>query len=405
MMIFVLLLGGVLGWVVHLAHVQRDAVSAIRSAGGHATYDWQIKRLPNGVVRLDPTGRPWAPSWLLSYLGPDYFGHVQDVTLETRNTDAVMNQVEKLDKLRVIRISSAGIPITSVARAGLESLPNVGLSRFKGLFEMVTAGLNPPQFNGANFKYLRNMTRLETLQLPGNIDVTDADLEAHLSRLTALLRLELHDPSITDAGLVALKDMTRLNFLALPGSQISGAGLTNLRAMKGLKFLNLSVTHVDDLAPIRHLTLLANLHLSYTPIDDKGLAPIVDLIGLDVLRLDGTSVTGASYAYLKHLSKLDDLSLQNTKVGDEGSAALAELKALIRLDLDDTRITDVTLAHLAGLPKLRNLSLARTDITDRGLDMLIQCKALRRVNVRGTKISRDGLKSFQTALPRVIVVR
>ena len=224
LMMIVLILGGMLAWVVHLAHAQRDAVAAIRSAGGQATYDWQLKRLPNGVARLDPKARPWAPSWLLEHLGPDYFGHVEDVTLETRNADAVMKQVEKLDKLRVIRVSTGGIDVAPLARAGLESLPNVGLTRFKGLFELVTTGLNPPEFNGKNFKYLRNMTRLETLQLPGNIAVTDADL-AYLSKLTALLRLELHDPRITDAGLVSLKDMTRLNHLALQGSQVSGAGL------------------------------------------------------------------------------------------------------------------------------------------------------------------------------------
>jgi internalin A len=403
LMLFVLFIGGTLGWIVHLAHVQRNAVAAIRSAGGQAIYDWQLKRLPNGMAQLDPKGRPWAPSWLLDYLGPDYFGHVEDVTLETSNTDAVMKQVGQLDKLRVIRIST-GIPVMSVAKAGLESMPTVGLSRFKGLFGLFTTGLNPPEFNGANFKYLRNLTRLENLQLPGNSTVTDADL-THLNKLTSLLGLELHDPSITDAGLVSLRNMTRLNSLALAGAQLSGSGLANLRAMKGLKFLNLSRSHVDDLAPIGHLTLLTNLHLSHTPIDDRGLAPIVGLTGLEMLRLNGTKITGASYAYLKHLPKLDDLCLQQTTVGDEGSAALAELKALIRLELDDTRITDVTLVHLAGLPKLKDLSLARTGITDRGLTRLIECKSLRRVNVRGTKITRDGLKEFQTARPRVIVVR
>jgi internalin A len=403
LMLFVLFIGGTLGWIVHLAHVQRDAVAAIRSAGGQAIYDWQLKRLPNGFAQLDPKGRPSAPSWLLDCLGPDYFGHVEDVTLETRNADDVMKQVGQLDKLRVIRIAT-GIPLTSVARAGLESLPNAGLSRFKGLFGLFTTGLNPPEFNGANFKYLRNMTQLESLQLPGNSAVTDADL-TYLSKLTSLLRLDLQNPSITDAGLVSLKNMTRLNFLALAGAQVSGAGLTNLRAMKGLKFLNLSVTHVDDLAPIGHLTLLTNLHLSHTPIDDRGLAPIVGLTGLEMLRLNGTKITGDSYVYLKHLPKLDDLCLQQTTVGDEGSAALAELKALIRLELDDTRITDVTLVHLAGLPKLKDLSLARTGVTDRGLATLIECKSLRRLNVRGTKVTRDGLTAFQNDRPTVILLR
>src|SRR5437660_1281241 len=45
MMIIVLGIGGVLGWVVHRAHVQRDAVAAIttlrRNTRGSVYYDWQ----------------------------------------------------------------------------------------------------------------------------------------------------------------------------------------------------------------------------------------------------------------------------------------------------------------------------------------------------------------------------
>jgi Leucine Rich Repeat (LRR) protein len=402
LMIFVLMLGGVLGWVVHLAHVQRDAVAAIRSGGGNVTYDWQLKRLPNGNARFDPKGRPKAPKWLLEYLGPDYFGHVEEIALGPRNTDVVMKQIGQLDKLRRIRFFT-GIDLAPVASAGLQSLPNVGLSRFEGLFRLMTTDLSP-QFNGANFKYLKNMTRLEYFNVPVDSAVTDADLP-YLSKLTALSQLELHDSRITDVGLVSLKDMTRLKHLRLAGTQVTGAGLRSLRAMPGLKFLDLGRTRVDDLSPIGHLTLLTDLHLSQTPIDDNGLAPIAGLIGLDELRLDSTNVTSVSYGYLKHLSKLKGLSLHNTQVGDEGSAALADLTALSRLQLDDTRITDVTLAHLAGMSKLKALSLARTQITDRGLATLTECKALRRLNVRGTRISRDGVRAFQMARPYVVVVR
>ena len=402
LMIFVLMLGGVLGWVVHLAHVQRDAVSAIRSGGGNVTYDWQLKRLPNGNARFHPKGRPKAPKWLLDYLGPDYFGHVEAIALGPRNTDAVIKQVGQLDKLRRIHLFT-GIDLTPVASAGLQSLPNVGLSRFQGLFRLITTDLTP-QFNGANFKYLKDLTRLEYFNVPLDSSVTDADL-TYLSRLTALTQLDLHDPRITDVGLVSLKDMTRLTHLRLAGTQVTGAGLRSLRAMTGLKLLDLGRTRVDDLSPIGHLTLLLNLHLSRTPIDDKGLAPIAGLIGLDELRLDSTNVTSVSYGYLKHLSKLKGLSLAETQVGDEGSAALAELTALSRLELDDTRITDVTLAHLAGMTRLRTLSLARTQITDRGLATLTECKPLRRLNVRGTKVSRDGVRAFQHARPDVGVVR
>jgi hypothetical protein len=400
-MMLVLVLGGMLGWVVHLAHVQRDAVAAIRSGGGQVTYNWQLKTLPSGIVQFDIKGRPKAPSWLLDYLGDDYFGHVEQVELGPRNTDAVIKQVGQLDQLRQLRFFT-GIDLTPIASAAIESLPNNGLARFQGLLGLFTTDLSPPLFDGANFKYLKNLTRLEHLNLPDIISVTDADL-AYLSRLTALSSLKLRDPRITDAGLASLKDMTRLNRLGLFGTQVSAAGLRSLRAMTELKILDLGGTRVDDISPIGHLTLLRNLHLSRTPIDDKGLAPIVGLVGLDELKLDGTKITSASYSYLKHLSKLVGLSLDNTQVGDDGSAALAELTALIRVGLDETQITDITVARLAGMPKLQSLSLSGTNVTDHGLATLTECQALRRLNIRGTKISRDGLRAFQTVRPEVRV--
>ncbi len=335
LMILVLLLGGVLGWVVHLASVQRDAISAIRLGGGHVRYNWQLKRLPNGNVQFNPKGQPKAPKWLLDSLGHDYFGHVEYVEVGQRNTDAVMKQVGQLDQVRQIRFL-AGINLAPVAKAGLEALPNAGLSRFRGLFGLMTTDLSAPQINGANFKYLKNMTRLEFFKLPQNCSVTDADL-TYLSELTALSQFEVHDSRITDAGVASLKGMTGMKSLTLSGTQVSGAGLSNLGSMNELKFLDLSGTAVDDLAPIRHLNGLTNLHLSRTPLDDRGLASVVGLVGLDVLKLDGINITGASYSHLKHLSKLIDLSLRQTRVGDQGSAALAELGALVRLELDETQ--------------------------------------------------------------------
>ena len=91
---------------------------------------------------------------------------------------------------------------------------------------MITTDLKQ-QFSGANFKYLKNMTHLEYLNVPVDASVTDADL-TYLSRLTALVQLDLHDPRLTDAGLASLKDMTRLKHLRLAGTQITGAGLRSL---------------------------------------------------------------------------------------------------------------------------------------------------------------------------------
>ena len=138
LMIVVLLLAGGLGWIVRLAHVQRDAIAAIRSGGGDTTYSWQLKRLPDGSRRLDPNARPRAPKWLIDSLGPDFFGRVELVQLGPRNQHAVMKHLEQLDRLRTLTFFM-GIDLTPLASATLSSLPNTGLSRFKGLWNLATA--------------------------------------------------------------------------------------------------------------------------------------------------------------------------------------------------------------------------------------------------------------------------
>src|SRR5262245_44099219 len=77
LMIFVLVIGGGLGWVVHRARVQRNAVTAIERAGGRVYYDWQSS--PSG--RSNPKARHWIPQWFVDYLGRDYFGSVRQASL------------------------------------------------------------------------------------------------------------------------------------------------------------------------------------------------------------------------------------------------------------------------------------------------------------------------------------
>jgi len=68
LIVLVLLIGAGLGWLVRSAHVQRDAVAAIRRAGGSVSYDWEWN---NG--KSVPGGKPWAPKWLVDLVGIDYY--------------------------------------------------------------------------------------------------------------------------------------------------------------------------------------------------------------------------------------------------------------------------------------------------------------------------------------------
>ena len=96
LIILVLVIGGWLGWAVHNARIQREAVAAVERAGGEVMYDWQWQY--NAPAR----GRPWAPRWLVDRVGIDYFGHVTLVNLVHRGSEveSAIRHVSRLGRLQ-----------------------------------------------------------------------------------------------------------------------------------------------------------------------------------------------------------------------------------------------------------------------------------------------------------------
>jgi internalin A len=183
--VLVLVIGAGLGWIVRSAHVQRDAVAAIRNARGSVIYDWQRKK-----TTLSLREKPKAPKWLVSLIGVDYFGHVIHVWLSPIETDAVIVQVGRLTPLESLSLSGS-------------SVSDAGLAHLKGL------------------------TNLSVLELSGT-HVTDAGL-AHLKGLSTLSELQLDGTQVTDAGLKNLKGLTKLTHVVLDGDQITDAGVKELQ--------------------------------------------------------------------------------------------------------------------------------------------------------------------------------
>ena len=105
LMILVLLIGGGLGWLVHRAKVQRDAVAAIRRSGGTVSYHL----LDNYGGDIPLRDRPrHLPGWF-DGLGIDDRDDVRAVILGSRTTDADLEQVERLPKLVQLVIGGSGV--------------------------------------------------------------------------------------------------------------------------------------------------------------------------------------------------------------------------------------------------------------------------------------------------------
>ena len=132
LLVLVLAIGGGLGWTVHRANVQRNAVAAIERAGGHVYYDWQCD--PNGMplpvasasegagVSV-PNAPPHWPKALVKGLGVDYFGHVVTVDMESRGSDAILAHVEMLGRLE--HLSLSGSTLSDAGLAHLSQLSHL----------------------------------------------------------------------------------------------------------------------------------------------------------------------------------------------------------------------------------------------------------------------------------------
>jgi hypothetical protein len=192
LIVLVLVIGVGLGWIVRQAHVQRDAVAAIREAGDEAWYDWEWKN-GNPV----PNGRPSWPKWLVDRIGVDYFGRVTKVYAR-RVADAELAQIGHFSQLECLLL-------------GTSFVTDAGLAHLEGMSSLRALNLKHTRITDAGLAHLKKLTSLRALSL-GDTGVSDAGL-AHLAGLSHLTDLGLEETQVTDAG---VRELQR----ALPNARI-----------------------------------------------------------------------------------------------------------------------------------------------------------------------------------------
>jgi Leucine Rich repeats (2 copies) len=162
--------------------------------------------------------------------------------------------------------------------------------------------------------------------------------------------LNLSNTSLND--LSPLRTLTVLRSLDLASTAISD--LHDLQTLVALESLDLSHTQISDVSPLTTLTTLLSLDLSRTQVAD--LSPLQTLTALRNLNLSGTQV--ADLSALRALTALQSLHLFETQVAD--LSPLKTLVALRDLGLYGTRVTDLSPLHT--LIGLRRLDLSSTRI-------------------------------------------
>jgi hypothetical protein len=258
LIVVVLAIGGSLGWIVNRARVQREAVAAIRRAGGFVAYDWEWQNR-RGNRKAKPSG----PRWFVEQLGVDYLNRVVYVGFQEPMLDDVLAQMGRLGDLEMLYLQKSHV-------------------------------------NDASMVHLSGLTQLRILYLDGN-RITDAGL-ARIERLDRLEELSLGGTAITDEGLAHLRRLTRLKQLYLSATPITGSGFVHLEGLKQLDTLSLTATRLDDagMAHLESLISLRSLNLQNdTRVTSIGLRHLKGLTKLQELSIRNVKFSSGTLAELR----------------------------------------------------------------------------------------------------------
>jgi hypothetical protein len=185
-------------------------------------------------------------------------------------------------------------------------------------------------------------------------------------------------------------------------------GVAGLAAAQDKEKAKHSETEQKAMAQVRQLGGLAmdlaqndsHVEVSYPQssdgkFTDKYLEPLKDLKGSLVhLNLRGQPVTDDQLAHLKDLTGLTELHLERTQITDKGLVHLKGLVNLEYLNLYGTNVSDAGLANLEGMKKLKHLYLWQSKATKAGADKLK--KAIPQLDVN---LGIDLSKPPETAKP------
>ena len=304
-----LLCAGLMG---RCAREQSKAVSEIRSTGGSVRYDWQ------SFSQLGHQEHPWAPPWLIGFLGIDFIGTVRGV--QCAGSDRAIASLHHLTGLEELHL--------------FESTTDDSLQKLAGLANLRELSVEDGSLvTNAGLVSLARLPKLEVIRFEG-FKVTDDGL-ASLTRISGLRSLNLSGHPVTDDGLRSVSRLIKLEWLALANTAITDAGLRCVDKLKSLK-------HLD---------------LTNTDIKGAGLSHLRGLDALETLILDGTLIGDDQIQLLSGLRSLRDLQLNYCELSDKCLVHFRELKELRRVSFNGTRIRGYGLSDLQGLPNLGSISL------------------------------------------------
>ena len=212
-----------------------------------------------------------------------------------------------------------------------------------------------------------------------------------------LQAIDLANSDLTDAGMENLKGLTGLVSVSLNCTDVSDRGLLYLP--KSVRNLELMETCVQGKGLAR-FSELWRLLLKVSDHTDGGMKYIAPMKSLRNLVLNRTRITDAGLAYLSCLPELTDLSIAHTRVTGAGLKMLAQAPKLEMLILAGADIDDRAMKGLQFVQRLKHLYLNHTSITDKGMATLSKLSNLEELRFENARIGNEGLKQLE-GMPRL----
>jgi hypothetical protein len=190
------------------------------------------------------------------------------------------------------------------------------------------------------------------------------------------------------------KDRTHLSYSS---TTFNNRRLAALPDMPGLQSMDLSDTRIDDdgLRELRRFPQLTRLDLNNANATAAGMRHLKPLKHLEYLNIGGRGFHGkAGLAHIAHLPKLHWLHLGGTGVKDPELVHLKKFQSLKTLYLDSST-GDTGLRHVSKVKTLRSLVLRDLPISDAGVEHLTNLKDLRILQMLFCPITDEACSSLR----------
>jgi len=177
--------------------------------------------------------------------------------------------------------------------------------------------------------------------------------------------LDINQTKINGMGFVHLRNLSKLNSIVLPGrDSLDSKSIQYINNLVNIRKLDLTdYNKIDDISSLTSLRNLVELSLSNTKVSDSSMSTICNSMkSLKHLQLGRTLVSNVGVSLLQDLS-LKSLSLKSTQIDDQALMYLSNIKSLQTLDLsNNTLITDLNMEYLSkSLNNLISLDLRGTN--------------------------------------------